>query len=140
MEEEKEMDAQREARSKEEERKKREEEAVVAWGQSSYDPFADSSSEEEEKEKGGHVISGEKSKEDQSRGGSESETYSLVSYNMLAQCLIKRSTFPYVCPRAMKWPNRKEWLLQELLRLNADVLCLQEVCIYTEISISIHVY
>lgn len=50
----------------------------------------------------------------------------VLTYNMLAQALIRRKLFPTSGP-AVKWPARLAVLLAELTHYNADVLLLQEV-------------
>ena len=50
----------------------------------------------------------------------------IMSYNILAQSLIRRTLFP-TNGAALKWPNRSKALLEEFKHYNADILCLQEV-------------
>ncbi|EDK46644.1 conserved hypothetical protein [Lodderomyces elongisporus NRRL YB-4239] len=49
----------------------------------------------------------------------------IMSYNILAQCLIRRSLFP-TNGKILKWYIRKEILLAELRWYDPDILCLQE--------------
>ncbi|AET39648.1 RNA exonuclease Ecym_4619 [Eremothecium cymbalariae DBVPG len=53
-------------------------------------------------------------------------SFSLMTYNCLAQSLIRRSLFP-TSGRALKWTKRSMVLLKEFKHYNADVLCLQEI-------------
>lgn len=52
--------------------------------------------------------------------------FTLLSYNILAQCLIRRKLFPE-SGESIKWKNRSCVLLRELTSLSPDFLCLQEV-------------
>lgn len=49
------------------------------------------------------------------------------SYNVLAQCLIKRENFPYASKTAITWKHRSARLLDEIKGRDLDVLCMQEV-------------
>lgn len=51
---------------------------------------------------------------------------SIMSYNILAQALIRRKLFP-TSGHALKWSNRSLVLLSEFKHYNADIVCLQEV-------------
>ncbi|KAI0461809.1 hypothetical protein LJB42_004884 [Komagataella kurtzmanii] len=51
---------------------------------------------------------------------------SIMTYNMLAQALIRRKLFP-TSGDALKWGNRSVVLLNELKYYNCDIMCLQEV-------------
>ncbi|KAI9284778.1 Endonuclease/exonuclease/phosphatase [Umbelopsis sp. AD052] len=53
-------------------------------------------------------------------------SFTLISYNILAQALIKRELFPH-SGNILKWKTRKAMILKELKEFNADILCLQEV-------------
>ncbi|KAK6458106.1 RNA exonuclease NGL2 [Scheffersomyces xylosifermentans] len=50
----------------------------------------------------------------------------IMTYNILAQALIRRKLFP-TSGDALKWPVRSKALLEEFKYYNADILCLQEV-------------
>ncbi len=52
---------------------------------------------------------------------------SVVSYNILANGYIKPEWYPNVAPDILNWDRRKERLLDHIKRLDADILCLQEV-------------
>lgn len=56
-------------------------------------------------------------------------TFSLLSYNVLAQGLLEDNRYLYrnVRPKFLDWRYRKDNLLYELLYLGGDILCLQEV-------------
>jgi mRNA deadenylase 3'-5' endonuclease subunit Ccr4 len=51
----------------------------------------------------------------------------IVSYNLLAQSLIRRSWFPYASTEALRVKHRSATLTAELLSLQASVISLQEV-------------
>lgn len=50
----------------------------------------------------------------------------ILSYNILAQSLIRRKLFP-TNGNALKWTYRSKVMLHELKHYDADILCLQEV-------------
>lgn len=49
-----------------------------------------------------------------------------MTYNTLAQTLIRRNTFPDA-NEAIKWHNRSKVLMREIKFYHSDILCLQEV-------------
>ena len=49
----------------------------------------------------------------------------IMSYNILAQCLIRRDLYP-TNGKILKWSVRSKILLEELHWYDPDVLCLQE--------------
>ena len=51
----------------------------------------------------------------------------LVSYNMLAQHLIRREMFSYCSKQSLRLAHRRQQLTAELLSYSADILALQEV-------------
>ncbi|KAG7861303.1 hypothetical protein KL919_002037 [Ogataea angusta] len=53
-------------------------------------------------------------------------TFTIMSYNVLAQALIRRSLFPDN-GAILKWNKRSEALLAELKYYAADIMCLQEM-------------
>ncbi|CAF1465331.1 unnamed protein product [Rotaria magnacalcarata] len=55
--------------------------------------------------------------------------FHIVSYNILAQRLIEGNPFLYdnCRDRSLEWNQRKERLLKEILKQNADIICLQEM-------------
>lgn len=53
-------------------------------------------------------------------------SFSIMTYNCLAQTLIRREMFPESGP-ALKWFMRSKVLLHEIKHYNADVCCLQEI-------------
>ncbi|KAJ2964133.1 hypothetical protein NQZ79_g991 [Umbelopsis isabellina] len=53
-------------------------------------------------------------------------TFTLMTYNILAQALIKRELFPN-SGNALKWKGRKNMLLDEFKAYKPHVMCLQEV-------------
>lgn len=50
----------------------------------------------------------------------------IMSYNVLAQCLIRRELFP-TSGNILKWSNRSQVLLAEFKYYGADIMCLQEL-------------
>lgn len=51
--------------------------------------------------------------------------FSVMTYNILAQSLIRRKLFP-LSGEALKWKNRQQVLLLELAHYNSSIMCLQE--------------
>ncbi|QPG75680.1 hypothetical protein FOA43_003039 [Brettanomyces nanus] len=49
-----------------------------------------------------------------------------MTYNLLAQTLIRRSMFPDNGP-ILKWTNRSKPLFQEVKNYNCDIMCMQEM-------------
>uniref|UniRef100_A0A6P4EPV7 Protein angel n=1 Tax=Drosophila rhopaloa TaxID=1041015 RepID=A0A6P4EPV7_DRORH len=62
-------------------------------------------------------------------GPHKSSTFKLVSYNILAQDLLLEHLFLYVgIPQEfLTWRRRQQNLQRELIKLNPDILCLQEM-------------
>lgn len=60
------------------------------------------------------------------------DTFTIMSFNVLAQTLVRRELFPTSSQQALKWPYRRENLLREISGYAADVLCLQEVDFFEE--------
>ncbi|GMM58537.1 hypothetical protein DAKH74_051540 [Maudiozyma humilis] len=58
--------------------------------------------------------------------GSGSLRFTIMTYNILAQSLIRRELFPGSA-EAIRWSHRSRTLLRELAHYDADVVCLQEV-------------
>jgi mRNA deadenylase 3'-5' endonuclease subunit Ccr4 len=56
----------------------------------------------------------------------------VMSFNVLAQSLTSTTRFPYCNSQVLKWRHRRVSLIKEVLSLNADILCLQEVDNYHE--------
>lgn len=52
--------------------------------------------------------------------------FTIMTYNCLAQSLIRREMFP-TSGNALKWSKRSKVLLSEFIYYNPDVLCLQEI-------------
>lgn len=55
------------------------------------------------------------------------ESFTLLSYNILAEMAASSSLFGYAPSWAMTWEYRKELILQEIMGCGSDVICLQEV-------------
>lgn len=53
-------------------------------------------------------------------------SYTIMSYNILAQSLVRRDQFPYCSKLALKMNHRKQNIIQELLHYSPDIVCLQE--------------
>ncbi|CAJ1936471.1 unnamed protein product [Cylindrotheca closterium] len=51
----------------------------------------------------------------------------VASWNLLAQCYVKPSKYPYCDPQHMAWEHRKSLMVQRILHVEADIFCLQEV-------------
>ncbi|KAF0682634.1 Aste57867_25271 [Aphanomyces stellatus] len=59
---------------------------------------------------------------------------SIMTYNVLAQCYVKSSFFPYCDPKALRWKARSAKLKSqfEAFHPRADIVCLQECDQYDE--------
>ncbi|RPD52340.1 hypothetical protein L226DRAFT_457927 [Lentinus tigrinus ALCF2SS1-7] len=56
-----------------------------------------------------------------------SESFSLLSYNILCERCATERLYGYTPSWALQWDYRKELILSEVLSHNADFICLQEV-------------
>ncbi|GJJ73452.1 RNA exonuclease NGL2 [Entomortierella parvispora] len=56
-----------------------------------------------------------------------------MTYNLLAQALVRRDMFPHSSQKALKWKFRKQNILQEFLSYGPDLACLQEVDFWEEV-------
>ncbi|XP_073005540.1 carbon catabolite repressor protein 4 homolog 1-like isoform X1 [Typha latifolia] len=56
-----------------------------------------------------------------------SGTFSVLSYNILADTCAINEHYNYCPSWALSWPYRKQNLLREIIGYHADILCLQEV-------------
>ncbi|KAA8538081.1 hypothetical protein F0562_027689 [Nyssa sinensis] len=54
-------------------------------------------------------------------------SFSVLSYNILADLYVSSNVYSYCPTWALTWEYRLEHLLNEILSYNADILCLQEV-------------
>ncbi|KAJ2358947.1 RNA exonuclease ngl2 [Coemansia sp. RSA 2611] len=54
-------------------------------------------------------------------------SFTVMSYNVLCQKLVKRTMFPYASKSSLKWKTRRPRLLDELSHIMPDIMCLQEV-------------
>lgn len=52
-------------------------------------------------------------------------TFTILTYNLLAQNYIKREIYPYCARETLKWAYRRKRLLTELEAYSADLGCLQ---------------
>ena len=57
----------------------------------------------------------------------QSQKFTLVSYNILADCHIRKDSYPWQEEGKSRMEFRHKRLLQELQYLDADIVCLQEV-------------
>lgn len=56
------------------------------------------------------------------------DTFSVLSYNVLAQCFVSLDGGGSTCPAwARSWHYREKRLLEEIIGYHADIVCLQEV-------------
>ncbi|MQM02583.1 hypothetical protein Taro_035354 [Colocasia esculenta] len=56
-----------------------------------------------------------------------SETFTVLSYNILSDAYATSETYSYCPPWALSWHYRRQNLLREIIGYHADILCLQEV-------------
>ena len=54
-------------------------------------------------------------------------TFRVVSYNILAEIYATKQMYPYCDAWMLSWPYRRSLLIQEISKIQADILCLQEV-------------
>jgi mRNA deadenylase 3'-5' endonuclease subunit Ccr4 len=54
-------------------------------------------------------------------------SFSIASYNVLADSYVKPQWYPNVDPEVLRWDRRKFALAERVARLDADIICLQEV-------------
>jgi len=54
-------------------------------------------------------------------------SFRLASYNVMADSYVKPQWYPNVDPEILRWDRRKFALAERILRLDADIVCLQEV-------------
>jgi len=57
-------------------------------------------------------------------------TFTVMSYNVLAQHMINREWYQGCSPTSLRWNTRKVNLTKEIAQIDADVVCLQEVSNY----------
>lgn len=57
----------------------------------------------------------------------DQETVTALSYNILCDKYCTTSQYGYTPRGALAWEHRREKILVELRRRNADILCLQEI-------------
>src|SRR5262245_9548555 len=53
--------------------------------------------------------------------------FRIASYNVLADSYVRPRWYPNVDPEVLRWDRRKFALVERVARLDADVVCLQEV-------------
>jgi len=54
-------------------------------------------------------------------------SFRIVSYNILADSYVNPRWYPNVDPEVLRWDRRKFALAERVARLDADIICLQEV-------------
>jgi endonuclease/exonuclease/phosphatase family metal-dependent hydrolase len=54
------------------------------------------------------------------------KSFSIASYNVLADSYVKPKWYPNVDPEILRWDRRKFALAERITRLDADIVCLQE--------------
>lgn len=54
-------------------------------------------------------------------------TFSVLSYNILADLYATSDSYSYCPSWALSWPYRRQNLLREIIGYHADIICLQEV-------------
>jgi mRNA deadenylase 3'-5' endonuclease subunit Ccr4 len=54
-------------------------------------------------------------------------SFSIASYNVLADSYVKPQWYPNVDPEVLRWDRRKFALADRVARLDSDIICLQEV-------------
>lgn len=54
-------------------------------------------------------------------------TFTLLTYNILAQNHIHRTCYPYCATDTLRWPHRRARLTDELTAYDADIVCFQEM-------------
>jgi mRNA deadenylase 3'-5' endonuclease subunit Ccr4 len=54
-------------------------------------------------------------------------SFRIASYNVLADSYVKPQWYPNVDPEILRWDRRKFALADGVARLDADIICLQEV-------------
>ena len=57
----------------------------------------------------------------------EPGTFTVMSYNVLADVYCTTEMYGYAPPWALNWYFRRQNILKELIQMDADILCLQEV-------------
>ncbi|KAG0371837.1 hypothetical protein BGX24_001108 [Mortierella sp. AD032] len=61
------------------------------------------------------------------------DRFLFMTYNLLAQALVRRDMFPHATQKALRWKFRKQNILQEFLDFAPDLACLQEVDFWDEV-------
>ncbi|XP_043692056.1 carbon catabolite repressor protein 4 homolog 1-like [Telopea speciosissima] len=56
-----------------------------------------------------------------------SETFTVLSYNILSDAYATSESYSYCPSWALSWPYRRQNLLREIVGYRADIICLQEV-------------
>lgn len=58
---------------------------------------------------------------------SSSSSFTVLSYNILADAYATNESYSYCPSWALSWPYRRQNLLREIVGYHADIVCLQEV-------------
>lgn len=59
--------------------------------------------------------------------GDPDKQFSVVSYNILAQCHLERGNYSFTKPEFLAADHRYQKLMEEIRYLNGDIVCMQEV-------------
>jgi mRNA deadenylase 3'-5' endonuclease subunit Ccr4 len=59
-------------------------------------------------------------------------SFTMMTYNVLAQSLIKRTWYPYCEKQTLTMKYRQECIMKELTYYLSDIICMQEVDYYEE--------
>ncbi|KAI7834226.1 Endonuclease/exonuclease/phosphatase [Kickxella alabastrina] len=54
-------------------------------------------------------------------------SFTVMTYNLLCQKLVRRDLFKYASKNSLRWKPRKDRLAEEIGHHNTDIMCLQEV-------------
>lgn len=60
-------------------------------------------------------------------GSDPSKQFTIVSYNILAQCHLERNDYSFTSPEYLTLEHRHQKMMPEFQFLDADIVCLQEV-------------
>lgn len=55
------------------------------------------------------------------------EKFKVISFNILCKLAATPQQFGYTPSHALSWDHRKEVILGEIMKLKADIVCLQEM-------------
>lgn len=64
----------------------------------------------------------------------ENTVFNLGTFNILSEMYATEQMFGYVPSWALKWETRKEMIVDEIIKYNLDIICLQEVVTQSFVS------